>query len=85
VRAEIKRYNGKDEAIVVEILWETWEVLEGVYSDNDKFGFVKVEGSKDDIFIPWSKKMQAVTWERVKVRILKQWGRRREGIIEEIL
>ena len=85
VRAEIKKYNGKDEAIVVEILEETGEVLEGTYSDNDTFGFVKIAGSKDDIFIPGSKKMEAQTGDKVRVRIIKEGGRRREGIIEEII
>lgn len=86
VRAEIKKYNGKDEAIVVEILKGIdAEVLEWVYSDNDTFGFVKPDDTTDDIFIAGSRKLEAQTWDRVVVKIVKSWGRRREWVIERIL
>lgn len=85
VKADVKNYNGKQEAVITEILWNQWEVLEWVYSDNENFGFVKVKGRKDDIFIPGSKKQEAKSWDAVRVRIVKQGGRRAEGIIEEIL
>lgn len=85
VRADVKKYNGKQEAIITEILWNDGEIFEGVYSDNNRFWFVKVAGRKDDIFIPGSKKMEANTWDRVKVRIIKDGKRRAEGKIEQIL
>jgi len=86
VRAEIKKYNGKDEAIVVEILENTdAPILEGVYSDNDKFGFVKPDDRSDDIFIAGSRKWEANNWDRVEVKIIKTWGRRREGVIEKLI
>ena len=86
VRADIKKYNGKDEAIVTEILEaDTQEAIEWVYSDNIKFGFVKPDDKSQDVFIAGSRKQDAKTWDRVSCRIVKQWGRRREGIIEKIL
>jgi len=86
VRAEIKKYNGKDEAIVIEILENIdAEILEWIYSDNEKFGFVKPTDKSDDIFIAGSRKLEAKTWDKVQVRIIKTWGRRREGVIEAIL
>ena len=86
VRAEIKKYNGKEEAIVVEILKEeelgrlTW-----VYSDMQKFWFVKPDDKSEDIFIAGSRKENAIDGNRVEVRIIKTWGRRREGMIEKVL
>lgn len=85
VRAEIKMYNGKQEAIVIEILSSSQQEFEGVYSDNKTFGFVKVPGQKDDIFIPWGKSLEAKTWAKVKVKIIKTWGRRPEGMVTEVL
>lgn len=85
VRAEIKKFNGKDEAIVVEILSTDAQVFEGVYSDNESFGFVKVSGESQDIFIPGGKSLEAQNWAKVEGKIVKQGGRRPEGIITKIL
>ena len=85
VRAEIKKYNGKPEAIVIDILGETGEIFEGIYSDNTSFGFVKVWGDTPDIFIPGSKSKDAKTGDKVKVRVIKQWGRRPEGVVEGLI
>jgi len=85
VKAEIKKYNGKKEAIVVEILWKSWEVLEGIFSDNTSFWFVKVGWWKPDIFVPWWKTLEAKTGDKVSVRVIKTSGRRPEWVIEEIL
>ncbi|MCH8518409.1 hypothetical protein LAT59_01410 [Candidatus Gracilibacteria bacterium] len=86
VRAEIKKYNGKDEAIVLEILKaEELGRYEGVYSDMEKFGFVKPDDASGDIFIAGSRKAEAVSGDRVEVRIIKTGGRRREGVIERII
>lgn len=86
VRAEIKKYNGKDEAVVLEILQEedlgrvSW-----VYSWLEKFWFVTPDDGSEDIFIAGSRKAEAVSWDKVEVRIIKAWGRRREGVVEKIL
>ena len=86
MRAEIKKYNGKDEAVVVEVL-EAVNLGEvtGVYSDMEGFGFVKADDKTDDIFIAGSRKAEAKTGDKVEVRIMKIGGRRREGVIEKIL
>lgn len=81
VKAEVKKYNGKDEAIVVEILSQSKEIFEGIYSDNESFGFVRVSGRKEDIFIPWGKSLEAQNGDKVQVKIVKQGGRRPEGVI----
>ncbi len=86
VRAEIKKYNGKDEAIVIEIL-EAVNLgqVTGIYSDMEGFGFVKTDDKSDDIFIAGSRKADAKTGDTIEVRIIKIGGRRREGVIEKIL
>ncbi len=85
VKADIKKYNGKEEAIVTEILPPMTLLLSGKYTDNDTFGFVKPDDKSDDIFIAGSRKAEAKTWDRVEVKIIKSGGRRREGIIEKII
>lgn len=85
VRADVKKYNGKLEAIVTEVLqWEN-EVLSWKYSDNDTFGFVKIQGEKEDVFIAWSRKGEAVDGDMVEVEIVKRWWRRPEWKIIKIL
>ena len=34
-------YNGKQEAIVTEVLGSSQETFTGIYIDNEKFGFVE--------------------------------------------
>lgn len=85
VRAEIVKYNGKQEGIVVEILGNSEIIISWKYSDNDKFGFVLPDDKSPDIFIAGSKKGEAQNGDRVQVKIIKEWGRRREGIIVEVI
>jgi len=86
VRAEIKKYNGKDEAVVLEILKaEELGRVSWVYSGLEKFWFVKPDDGSEDVFIAWSRKAEAQSWDRVEVRIIKAWGRRREGVVERVL
>lgn len=85
VRAEIKMYNGKQEAIVVEVLSSQGQVLTGIYADNDRFGFVKPDDKSQDIFIAWSRKAEAINGDKVEVKIVKQGGRRPEGVIVKVL
>jgi len=49
-------YNGKEEAIVIEVLGSSQEVFTGYYSDNEKFGFVEPDEGDQDIFIAGSRK-----------------------------
>ena len=85
VRADIVEYNGKEEGIVVEILSGETTLLTWKYSDNDKFGFVLPDDKSGDIFIAGSRKADAENGDTVTVKIIKQWGRRREGVIVEVL
>ena len=85
VRAEVSDFNGKPEAVVVEILWNEWEVLVGKYSDNDKFGFVQPDDKSGDIFIAGSRKWYAKDGDRVGVKIIKRWGKNPEGLIINVL
>lgn len=85
VRAEIKKYNGKDEAVVLEIIEPSnLGYITGIYSDMDGFGFVKPQDKSQDIFISGGRKADAKEGDTVEVRIIKTWGRRREGMIEKI-
>lgn len=84
VTANIKKYNGKNEAIITDILDSEQEIVVGVYSDNEKFWFVKPE-TGEDIFIAGSRKAEAKTGEKVEVKIIKRWGRRPEGVITKVL
>lgn len=87
VRAEVKNYNGKKEAIVLEILKEKLEIAVGKFEDNGKFGFVliKTNGVKEDVFIPGSRKNWALTWDLVEVSILKRGGKNPEWAIRKII
>jgi len=85
VKADIKKYNGKEEAIVTEILPPMTQIITWVYLDNDTFGFVKPDDKSGDIFIAGSRKWEAKTKDKVEVHIIKEGGRRREGIISAIL
>ena len=85
VRAEIVKYNGKEEAIVVKIFESEEEILDGVYTDNDRFGFVLPDDRSDDIFIAGSRKWEAQHRDRVRVKIIKRWGKNPEWLIVEIL
>lgn len=85
VKAEVVDFNGKNEAIVIEILWSESEVLVWAYSDNDKFGFVKPDDKSGDIFIAGSRKWYAVDWDRVEVKIIKRGGKNPEGLIVAVL
>jgi exoribonuclease R len=86
VRAEIYKYNGKDEGRITEILWQNpGEIKTGVYTDNENFGFVKPDDKTSDIFIAGGRKAEAKNKDKVQVRILKTWGRRPEGVIVEVL
>ncbi len=85
VKANIKKYNGKDEAVIIDILDSDSEVVKGKYSDNDKFGFVKPEAKGDDIFIAGSRKAEAKDGDRVEVKIIKKWWRRPEWVIVKVL
>lgn len=86
VRAEIYKYNGKDEGRIIEILGqEEWEIKQGIYLDNENFGFVKPEDKSPDIFIAGGRKAEAKNKDTVRVKIIKKWGRRPEGVIVEVL
>ena len=85
VRAEIMKYNWKEEAIVVKIFESDEEVLEWVYTDNDRFGFVLPDDRSDDIFIAGSRKGEAEHRDRVRVKIIKRWGKNPEWVIVEVL
>lgn len=85
VKAEIVKYNGKEEGIIIEILGGSEILVTWKYSDNDKFWFVLPEDKSGDIFIAGSKKGAAENGDMVQVKIIKEWGRRREGIIIEVL
>lgn len=86
VRAEVKLYNWKEEAIVIEILPRIEnEIVIWVYKDNDKFWFVLPDDRSSDIFIAWSRKWGAVDWDRVECIIIKRTWKNPEGIIRNIL
>jgi len=85
VKAEVYEFKGKDEAIVIEILWNEMQTLQWVYSDNDRFGFVKPDDASRDIFIAGSRKWYAKDGERVEVQIIKRWGKNPEWKILRIL
>ena len=85
VRAEVYEFKGKDEAIVIEVLGNDMELLTGVYSDNEKFGFVKPDDKSGDIFIAGSRKWYAQDGNKVEVQIIKRWGKNPEGKITQVL
>ena len=65
----------------------------GVYTANARgFGFVKVEGLKDDIFIPAGEEKNALSGDTVRVEVNvytklnnQESGRRTEGSVSEVL
>ncbi len=85
VRARVEMYNGKEEAIVIEVLGSSQEVFTGYYSDNEKFGFVEPDEGDQDIFIAGSRKWWAEAGDYVEWVIIKSTGRRPEGVIKKIL
>jgi len=85
VKAEVTDFNWKPEAIVIEIMWQKQELLEWVFKDNDRFGFVLPDDKSWDIFIAWSRKGEAEEWDRVEVNIIKRWGKNPEGVITKVL
>lgn len=85
VKAEVYEFKGKDEAIVIEILGNDAQTLQGIYTDNDRFGFVKPDDKSWDIFIAGWRKWYAQNGDRVEVQIIKKWGKNPEGKIIKIL
>lgn len=81
VKAEVVSFNGKKEAKILEVLHTEKEVLEWIFTDNDKFWFVKPNDKSEDIFIAGSRKNGAKTGDVVKVQIIKMGVRRREGVV----
>ena len=63
------------------------EILEGTYLSNTRgFGFVRVEGREEDIFISKENSKKAMDGDIVKVRILdKKHGSHEEGQITKIM
>ena len=63
-------------------------VVEGIFIGNARgFGFVEVEGEKDDIFIPENAVNGAMHNDTVLVKINKEArsGKRREGVIKKVI
>lgn len=60
--------------INVETIWEDWKPV----PEKNKW-------TVWDIFIAWSRKNWAVTWDRVEVQIIKKWGKNPEGLIKRII
>jgi len=85
VKADVVEYNGKQEAIVTKILEVEEEIIQWIFSDNDRFGFVRPDKKADDIFIAGSRKAEAEDGDRVEVKIIKKWGRRPEGVVIKVL
>lgn len=86
VKAEIKLYNGKEEAIVLEILPKVDEVIiVWKFRDNEKFWFVLPDDRSSDIFIAWSRKNWAVEWDKVECVIIKRWWKNPEWKIKGII
>lgn len=87
VKAEVKTFQKKTEAVVVEILTNEDEIVQGIYTDHKTFGFVTVQNgdSKEDIFIPWLRKNGAQTGDKVEVNILKRSGKNPEGAIRYVI
>jgi len=85
VKARVEMYNGKQEAIVIEVLGSSQETFTGIYIDNEKFGFVEPDVWDQDIFIAGSRKAWARAGDYVEWVIIKSTGRRPEWIIKKIL
>lgn len=64
------------------------KIIEGILSKNSKgFGFVKIEGLSEDVFIPKHSMLNAMNGDRVQVDLLPEYlcTKRREGIIVKVL
>ena len=62
------------------------KAIQGKLSVNLKgFGFVAPENGGSDIFVPPENLRGALNGDKVKVKVIKDWRGRREGIIIEIL
>jgi len=85
VRAEVYEFKGKDEAVVIEVLGNNTESLRGVYSDNDRFGFVKPDDNSGDIFIAGWRKWYAKDGDRVEAQIIKRGWKNPEWKIIQVL
>ena len=85
VKAELVDFKWKKEAIVIDILESDEELLVWAYKDNEKFGFVLPDDRSSDIFIAGSRKLFAVTGDRVEVQIIKRGGKNPEWVIKRIL
>ena len=85
VKAEIIKFKWREEAIVLEILKQEEELLEWIYKDNDKFWFVISDNKSWDIFIAWSRKVDAKNGDRVEVKIIKRVWKNPEGLIKKVL
>jgi exoribonuclease R len=80
VKAKLQKHKWKLEAIVVKVLDDDREIIEGKYKENWDFGFV-LNDNWDDIFVPEKWKNETMNWEIVKVKIIDKSGRRPVGII----
>lgn len=86
VQAEVIKFKGKDEAIVLKVLeQEKVELIQGTFRDNERFGFVVPDDNSGDIFIAWSRKNGAEEWDEVLVKIIKTTGKNPEGVIDRVL
>lgn len=81
VKATVTSYNGRDEAIVTEILKADELIVTWELKDNGDYGFVYTKKWNDDIFISASNYNGAVSWDTVQVRITKTWWRKPEWIV----
>lgn len=63
------------------------DLLSGVFEGHQKgYGFVSIEGEKDDVFIPEEATHGALHKDRVLIKITDSpVGKRREGIVEKIV
>lgn len=80
VKAKLQKHKWKLEAIVVKVLDDDREIIEGKYKDNGDFGFV-LNDNWDDIFVPEKWKNETISWEIVKVKVIDKSGRRPVWII----
>lgn len=85
VKAEVIDFKDKEEAIVIEVLWQEEEILVWEYKDNDRFWFVLPDDKSGDVFIAWSRKWEAVDWDTVEVKIIKRWWKNPEWVIVRVL
>jgi len=86
VEARIKIYKWKEEAVITKIIDNKQPLILWKFKDQWTFWFVRPLKKIDweDIFVAWSKKLDANDWDTVSVKIIKTWWRRREWVIKEI-